>query len=236
MSFRLTARRFLRDAGWQAHEDSHLGRRLREAGFVVLGRTNTPELATDVTTEPAAYGPCRNPYDLTRTRRRLERWLRRRGRGAHGAGRARQRRRRVAADPRERLRARRPQAHAGAHQRRAAARRADLGGGDRGGRRSPARCATPLRCSTCWPARSRATPTTRRRSPGRCATRSAASPAGCASACWCADPAWAATRRRTCAAAVSATARLLEGLGHEVGPGVTGGARRRRLRPALRER
>ena len=59
--------RFLRDAGWRAHQDSHLGRRLRAAGFVVLGRTNTPELATDVTTEPAAYGPCLNPYDLTRT-------------------------------------------------------------------------------------------------------------------------------------------------------------------------
>jgi amidase len=59
--------RFLRDAGWRAHEDSHLGRRLREAGFVVLGRTNTPELATDVTTESNAYGPCRNPYDVTRT-------------------------------------------------------------------------------------------------------------------------------------------------------------------------
>jgi amidase len=59
--------RFLRDAAWRAHEDSHVGRRLREAGFVVLGRTNSPELATDVTTEPAAYGPCRNPYDLMRS-------------------------------------------------------------------------------------------------------------------------------------------------------------------------
>jgi amidase len=59
--------RFLRDAGWRAHEDSHLGRRLRDAGFVVLGRSNTPELATDVTTEPAAYGPCLNPYDVTRS-------------------------------------------------------------------------------------------------------------------------------------------------------------------------
>ncbi len=59
--------RFLRDAGWRAGEDSHVGRRLREAGFVVLGRTATPELATDVTTEPAAYGACRNPYDTGRT-------------------------------------------------------------------------------------------------------------------------------------------------------------------------
>jgi len=59
--------RFLRDAGWRAHEDSHVADRLQRAGFIVLGRSNTPELATDVTTESAAYGPCRNPYDVTRT-------------------------------------------------------------------------------------------------------------------------------------------------------------------------
>lgn len=59
--------RFLRDAAWRAQEDSHVARRLRGAGFVVLGRTNTPELATDVTTESAAYGPCRNPHDPARS-------------------------------------------------------------------------------------------------------------------------------------------------------------------------
>ncbi|MEV0630782.1 amidase [Nonomuraea wenchangensis] len=37
--------------------------RLREAGFVILGRTNTPEFGSTITTEPAAFGPTRNPYD-----------------------------------------------------------------------------------------------------------------------------------------------------------------------------
>ncbi|TDC97155.1 amidase [Nonomuraea deserti] len=36
---------------------------LREAGFVVLGRTNTPEFGSTITTEPLAFGPTRNPYD-----------------------------------------------------------------------------------------------------------------------------------------------------------------------------
>ncbi|MEV0613377.1 amidase family protein [Nonomuraea sp. NPDC050404] len=37
--------------------------RLREAGFVLLGRTNTPEFGSTITTEPVAFGPTRNPYD-----------------------------------------------------------------------------------------------------------------------------------------------------------------------------
>ncbi|NRQ30345.1 amidase [Nonomuraea sp. NN258] len=37
--------------------------RLRRAGFVMLGRTNTPEFGSTITTEPAAFGPTRNPYD-----------------------------------------------------------------------------------------------------------------------------------------------------------------------------
>ncbi|MGW4794597.1 amidase family protein, partial [Nonomuraea sp. NPDC004297] len=38
--------------------------RLREAGFVLLGRTNTPEFGSTITTEPVAFGPTANPYDL----------------------------------------------------------------------------------------------------------------------------------------------------------------------------
>ncbi len=34
------------------------------AGFVVLGKTNTPEFGLVPTTESAALGPCRNPWDL----------------------------------------------------------------------------------------------------------------------------------------------------------------------------
>jgi amidase len=53
--------------GFRATQDSWLVRRYKDAGFAILGRTNTPELATTVTTEPLAYGPTRNPWDLTRT-------------------------------------------------------------------------------------------------------------------------------------------------------------------------
>ena len=59
--------RALRDAGWVAPSDSWLVGRLRRAGFSFLGRTNTPELGITPVTEPAAYGPTRNPYDPTRS-------------------------------------------------------------------------------------------------------------------------------------------------------------------------
>ncbi|HUF83755.1 MAG TPA: amidase [Acidimicrobiia bacterium] len=59
--------RFLKDAGFVARDDSHLARRWREAGFVNLGFTNSPELGLLPTTEPEAYGPTHNPWDLERT-------------------------------------------------------------------------------------------------------------------------------------------------------------------------
>src|SRR5262245_36258407 len=37
--------RFLKEAGWVERQDSYLVRKLTAAGFVSLGRTNTPELA-----------------------------------------------------------------------------------------------------------------------------------------------------------------------------------------------
>jgi len=55
--------RVLRDAGWREKEDGHLTRKLKLAGFIPLGRTNTPELALLPTTEPEAFGPTRNPWD-----------------------------------------------------------------------------------------------------------------------------------------------------------------------------
>ena len=55
--------RFLRDLGFRADADSWLASRFRAAGFVFVGKTNTPELGILPTTEPEAYGPSRNPWD-----------------------------------------------------------------------------------------------------------------------------------------------------------------------------
>ncbi|HMJ78197.1 MAG TPA: amidase family protein [Iamia sp.] len=41
--------------------------RHQAAGFVIAGRTNSPELGSVPTTEPVAWGPTRNPWDPTRT-------------------------------------------------------------------------------------------------------------------------------------------------------------------------
>jgi amidase len=53
----------LKDANWTEAGESHFAGRLRRAGFVCLGRTNTPELGLLPTTEPAAYPPTRNPWN-----------------------------------------------------------------------------------------------------------------------------------------------------------------------------
>ncbi len=46
---------------------AYLVRRLREAGFIVIGVTNLPEFGILPTTEPRFTGPTRNPWDLSRT-------------------------------------------------------------------------------------------------------------------------------------------------------------------------
>ena len=47
--------------------DSALARRIRAAGFVVLGKSNTPEFGTIPVTESDLNGICRNPWDTDRT-------------------------------------------------------------------------------------------------------------------------------------------------------------------------
>ena len=44
--------------------DSHLVARLRRAGCVVVGKTNTPEYGWTACTTNAVFGPTRNPWDL----------------------------------------------------------------------------------------------------------------------------------------------------------------------------
>ena len=58
---------FLKSANWHADHTDALARRYLDAGFVCVGRSNTPELGLVPTTEPAAYGPSRNPWDTART-------------------------------------------------------------------------------------------------------------------------------------------------------------------------
>ena len=53
--------------GWVPKEDGNVVRRLRRAGAIVVGKTNTPELGILPVTEPAANGPTRNPWDTGRT-------------------------------------------------------------------------------------------------------------------------------------------------------------------------
>ena len=47
--------------------DEELTSRYRQAGLVIFGKTNTPELGVTNVTEPELFGPTRNPWNLERT-------------------------------------------------------------------------------------------------------------------------------------------------------------------------
>jgi amidase len=47
--------------------DSELVARLKRAGLIILGKTNTPEFGILPTTEPRLFGPCHNPWEVNRT-------------------------------------------------------------------------------------------------------------------------------------------------------------------------
>jgi amidase len=59
--------RYLQRLGYVADHDSELQARFKQAGFVIVGRTNTPELGLVPTTEPQSTGLSRNPWDPSRS-------------------------------------------------------------------------------------------------------------------------------------------------------------------------
>lgn len=55
--------RFLKERAYVPTENAYYTDKILAAGFVPVGKTNTPELGLTVTTEPKAYGPSRNPWN-----------------------------------------------------------------------------------------------------------------------------------------------------------------------------
>jgi amidase len=53
--------------GCSPDHDCEMVSRFKAAGLVILGKTNTPEYGLVPVTEPELFGPCNNPWDLTRT-------------------------------------------------------------------------------------------------------------------------------------------------------------------------
>ena len=99
----------LREHFVPAH-DAAVARRLREAGGVLIGKTNTPEFGNRATTAFGLFPATRNPWDPTQDGGRIERRIGRRRRRVPLSGGGRFGWRRLHSHPLELLRGRRPQA------------------------------------------------------------------------------------------------------------------------------
>ena len=55
--------KLLKEIGYVPNTSSYLFERLEQAGFVLVGKTNTPEFGLMPTTETTTYGPARNPWN-----------------------------------------------------------------------------------------------------------------------------------------------------------------------------
>ena len=52
---------------WVPDQDAPVVERVRAAGAIILGKTNTPEIGWKGATDNLVFGPTRNPWDVTRT-------------------------------------------------------------------------------------------------------------------------------------------------------------------------
>ncbi|MDI7261801.1 MAG: amidase [Thermodesulfobacteriota bacterium] len=53
-------------SSWKPPTDAYVVQRLKQAGAIILGKTNMHEFAFGITTNNPHYGPTRNPYDFSR--------------------------------------------------------------------------------------------------------------------------------------------------------------------------